>query len=54
MYGIDVGVIAAAVPYIEETSTYTPSQISVVVAAVLLGSVISSLCAGMLAEWLGR
>ena len=54
LYGIDVGVIAAAVPYIEETSTYTPSQISVVVAAVLLGSVISSLFAGMLAEWLGR
>ena len=54
MYGIDVGVIAAAVPYIEETSSYTPSQISVVVAAVLLGSVISSLFAGMLAEWLGR
>ena len=54
LYGIDVGVIAAAVPYIEETSTYTPSQISIVVAAVLLGSVISSLFAGMLAEWLGR
>ena len=54
LYGIDVGVIAAAVPYIEETSTYTPQQISVVVAAVLLGSVISSLFAGMLAEWLGR
>ena len=54
LYGIDVGVIAAAVPYIEETSTYTPSQISVVVAAVLFGSVLSSLFAGMLAEWLGR
>ena len=54
LYGIDVGVIAAALPYIEETSTYTPSQISVVVAAVLFGSVISSLFAGMLAEWLGR
>ena len=54
LYGIDVGVIAAAVPYIEETSTYTPSQISVVVAAVLFGSVLSSLFAGMMAEWLGR
>ena len=54
LYGIDVGVIAAAVPYSEETSTYTPQQISVVVAAVLAGSVISSLFAGMLAEWLGR
>lgn len=54
LYGIDVGVISAALPYIEITSTYTPQQISVVVAAVLLGSVISSLFAGMLAEWLGR
>ena len=54
LYGIDVGVIAAAVPYIEATTPYTPSQISAVVSAVLLGSVISSLFAGMLAEWLGR
>ena len=52
LYGIDVGVIAAAVPYIEQTSTYTPQQISVVVAAVLLGSVISSLLAGVLADWM--
>ena len=54
LYGIDVGVIAAALPYIEKTSTYTLGQLSSVVAAVLLGSVISSLFAGMLAEWLGR
>ncbi len=54
LYGVDVGIIAAALPYIEKTSTYTPSQLSVVVAAVLLGSVLSSLFAGMLAEWLGR
>lgn len=54
LYGIDVGVIAAALPYIEKTSTYTLGQLSGVVMAVLLGSVISSLFAGMLAEWLGR
>lgn len=54
LYGIDVGVIAAALPYIQNTSTYTPQQLSGVVAAVLLGSVLSSLFAGMLAEWLGR
>ena len=54
LYGIDVGVIAAALPYIEETSSYTPQEISLVVAAVLAGSVLSSLFAGMLAEWLGR
>lgn len=54
LYGIDVGVIAAALPYIEHTTNYTPQQLSIVVAAVLLGSVLSSLFAGMLAEWLGR
>ncbi len=54
LYGVDVGIIAAALPYIEKTSSYTPQQLSVVVAAVLFGSVLSSLFAGMLAEWLGR
>ncbi len=54
LYGIDVGVISAALPYIQETSTYTGAQLSSVVAAVLFGSVLSSLFAGMLAEWLGR
>ncbi|MBO6067507.1 MAG: MFS transporter, partial [Kiritimatiellae bacterium] len=46
LYGIDVGVIAAALPYIEKTSSYTSQQLSGVVAAVLLGSVLSSLFAG--------
>ena len=54
LYGVDVGVIAAALPYIQETSTYTPQQLSVVVAAVLFGSVLSSLFAGAMAEALGR
>ena len=54
LYGIDVGVIAAALPYIEKTSSYTPQQLAIVVAAVLFSSVLSSLFAGMLAEWLGR
>ncbi|MBR1870511.1 MAG: sugar porter family MFS transporter [Kiritimatiellae bacterium] len=54
LYGIDVGVIAAALPYIEKTSSYTSQQLSFVVSAVLFGSVLSSLFAGALAEWLGR
>lgn len=54
LYGIDVGVIAAALPYIEKTSSYTKQQLSFVVAAVLFGSVLSSLFAGALSEWLGR
>ncbi|MEN9470414.1 MAG: hypothetical protein RL630_2147 [Verrucomicrobiota bacterium] len=54
LYGIDVGIIAGALPYLEATSGLSGNQLSVVVAAVLLGSVISTLFAGLLADWLGR
>lgn len=54
LYGIDVGIIAGALPYLEATSGYSVSQLSTVVAAVLLGSVLSSLCAGLLADLFGR
>src|ERR1700759_5157659 len=54
LYGVDVGIIAGALPYLEATSGFTQGQLSSVVAAVLLGSVISTVFAGMLADWLGR
>lgn len=54
LYGVDVGIIGGALPYLEATSKLTPSQLSIIVAAVLLGSVFSTLFAGMLADWLGR
>jgi MFS family permease len=54
LYGIDVGIIAGALPYLEATSRLTSNQLSIIVAAVLLGSVISTLFAGMLADLLGR
>jgi MFS transporter, SP family, solute carrier family 2 (myo-inositol transporter), member 13 len=54
LYGVDVGIIAGALPYLEATSGLNAGQISFVVAAVLLGSVISTLFAGMLADWAGR
>ena len=54
LYGIDVGIIAGALPYLEATSGLTAGQLSLIVAAVLLGSVISTLFAGMLADLLGR
>ena len=54
LYGIDVGIIAGALPYLEATSRLNAQQLSFIVAAVLLGSVISTLFAGMLADWLGR
>lgn len=54
LYGIDVGIIAGALPYMEATSGLNAGQLSFVVAAVLLGSVISTLFAGMLSDWMGR
>jgi MFS transporter, SP family, solute carrier family 2 (myo-inositol transporter), member 13 len=54
LYGVDVGIISGALPYLEATSNLNPGQLSFIVAAVLLGSVISTLFAGMLADWLGR
>jgi MFS family permease len=54
LYGVDVGIIAGAYPYLEATSKFTAGQLSTVVAAVLLGSVISTLFAGTLADWMGR
>lgn len=54
LYGIDVGIIAGALPYLEATSGFSPQQIGTVVAAVLLGSVLSSLFAGMLSDIFGR
>ena len=54
IYGIDVGVCAAAYPYIEKTSTFTKAQLGFIVGAVLWGSVVSSLFAGTLSEWFGR
>ena len=54
LYGIDVGIIAAALLYLGKTISLTLQQTSVLVAAVLGGSMLSSLVAGLLADWLGR
>ena len=54
LYGVDVGIIGGAYPYLEATSGLNPGQLSIIVAAVLLGSVLSTLFAGVLADWLGR
>ena len=54
LYGIDVGIIAGALPYLEATSGFSASQLSFIVAAVLLGTVISTLFAGLIADWIGR
>jgi MFS family permease len=54
LYGVDVGIIGGALPYLEATSGLNAAQLSVIVAAVLLGSVISTVFAGLMADWLGR
>ena len=54
LYGVVVGIISGALPYLEATSRLNAGQLSIVVAAVLLGSVISTLFAGLLADWMGR
>ena len=54
LYGVDVGIIAGALPYLNDTSGFNANQLSFIVAAVLLGSVISTLFAGMLADFFGR
>lgn len=54
LYGIDVGIIAGALPYMEATSGLNAGQLSIIVAAVLLGSVFSTLFAGMLSDLFGR
>jgi len=54
LYGVDVGIISGALPYLEATSGLNAGQLSFVVAAVLLGTVFSTLFAGALADWLGR
>lgn len=58
IYGIDIGIIAGALPYLEATAStawhLSSQQLSFIVAAVLLGSVLSSLFAGALADLIGR
>ncbi len=54
LYGADIGIIAAALLFLGKTIELTLEQTSLIVAAVLGGSMISSLVAGGLADWLGR
>lgn len=54
LYGSDIGIIAAALLYLNRTIELSLAQTSLVVAAVLGGSMFSSLVAGFLADWCGR
>ena len=54
LYGIDVGIIAAALLYLSKTINLTVEETSFIVAAVLGGSMFGSLIAGVLADLFGR
>lgn len=54
LYGIDMGLIAAALPYIKATCNFTESQLSSIVAAVLLGCIPGTMGAAWVAEKTGR
>ena len=54
LYGIDMGLIAAALPYIRATCGFSEAQLSSVVAAVMLGCIPGTMCAAWIAEKTGR
>jgi MFS family permease len=54
LYGVDIGIIDPALPYLHRATSLTEGQLSLVVAAVMGGSILGSVVAGMLADWLGR
>lgn len=54
LYGIDIGVIDPALAYLNQSVRLSEQQLSYVVAAVLGGSILGSVIAGVLADWLGR
>jgi MFS transporter, SP family, solute carrier family 2 (myo-inositol transporter), member 13 len=54
LFGVDVGIIAGALPYLEATSQLSANQLSYIAAAVLLGAAFSTLFAGALADLFGR
>lgn len=54
LYGIDIGIIDPALGYLGKTISMTEENKSVIVAAVLGGSMFASLIAGFFADLLGR
>ncbi len=54
LYGMDIGIVGGALPYLKDTSGLQPAALSIIVAAMLLGAVFSTLFAGLIADWIGR
>ena len=54
LYGIDIGIIDPALGYLGKTMSMTEENKSIIVAAVLGGSMFASVIAGFFADLLGR
>lgn len=54
LYGVDFGVIAAAEPYLMALGLYSGGRVSLIVGAVMMGGLFSSLTAGILCDLFGR
>jgi len=54
LYGYDLGIIGAALLYLDKSIALSEQQTSLIVAAVLAGGTVSSLMAGVLADLFGR
>ncbi len=52
--GVDFGIIAGALLYLDKTVNVTEGQLSVVVAMYSIGGFAASLVAGVCADWIGR
>lgn len=54
LYGYDLGIIGAALLYLDKSIALSEQQTSLIVAAVLAGGALSSVLAGVLADLFGR
>ena len=55
LYGFGLGtIVAVAMPYLERTVAFSAVQLSGLVAAAMVGSVVMTPLAGPLVEWIGR
>ncbi len=54
LYGFDLGIIGAALLYLDKTIELSAQQTSWIVAALLCGGIFSSLLSGLLSDLLGR
>lgn len=52
--GVDFGIIAGALLYLDKTVNVTEAQLSFIVAMYSIGGIPASLLAGMFSDWLGR